>query len=295
MNSFIILLLMLVMVYFIRKNITLGKRNKKIKAYSVCAKALYKQDENALMIIDEYMGKEVDPLFVNKARIIKAVVELQRGLDPKPTLELFDLKQIAYNAKGAFSAQQVKFNSDSFAWMIVFMIEAYFKDEAEYAEIVYEKMESISELNNDLAFNIAKAIKSLYEDNNNEEATSFLRELTLGNYSNYVYDKYLIGVYKYLAVVALKITNAEMNEQDEIDLKEFVRFNIGTVVMKDLGIYDTYAPKVEELDEETTEETNESVETIEEETEKPEMVVEATTSEIEDDAEEDTDDAVDGE
>ena len=260
MNSLIILLLIVFLIYMINKNRILMKRVRKVKAYGVCAQAIFARDENALMVINNYMETEDSVEFLNKARILKAVVELERELDPTSTLDLFDLKEIILKDGKNFDKNKVKLNSDTFVWMLVLMLRAHVKELDQVVEQVYEANTKYNEyLSNELAYVLMNVVYRLIKHEESEEDLEILQNIQEGAYENYDYDKNVIGVYKYLSVAVLAYMEHELDEQDILDLKTFTKLKIGHIVMDDLGLYETYHE--EEIIEEPVAEISDNGET----------------------------------
>ena len=95
-----------------------------------------------------------------------------------------------------------------------------------------------------------KVFKATYESllEKGFEGIDFLKDLLAGNYSNYSYDKQLIGVYKKMAAAILVYTGEPLSEGDDALLKDFVYTQVGNRFMKDLSIIDKYlqeTPKIE--------------------------------------------------
>ncbi len=264
MNSLVILLLLVFLIYMINKNRILMKRVRKVKAYGVCAQAIFNRDENALMTINNYMETEDSVEFLNKARILKAVVEIERGLDPTETLDLFDMQEIILKDGKNIDKNKVKFNSDTFVWMFVLMLRAHVKELDDVVEKVYAANTKYEEyLSNELAFVLLNIVYRMLKHQETEEDLEILEGIQEGDYEKYSYDKNVIGIYKYLSVAVRAYMGRELDEQDIADLKTFTTLKVGHIIMEDLGLYESYHEETPVEETASTEELTEKAETCE--------------------------------
>ena len=247
----IIVIVGLLFIYLtMRKNGALIKRSKQARNYIACTNAIFANDEDVLGVINNYIASEQVEEFINKARILKAYVELEQEIDPSSTLKDIDLHDLVYT-NNKIDAKKFMYNSDTYVWAVMTYVRAYAKNDEATMQKLYDILnKEYDVINGDLCIhvfnNIAKALSE-----KDEEAISFLKRVQEGEYAQYIYDKQIIGFYKYLSLTTLAYLGEPLSEEALEDMHTFADMKVGKFVMKDLGIYDTYyVPEVEDAEEE---------------------------------------------
>lgn len=203
---------------------------------------ILKNKENASEDLKEYLNVETDEKLKNKTRIVKIYDDLNNDADAMGVVEELDVKAIFGEQ---VSLETLTTNSDMFVWLNLALAKAKNKGNYDVIKKLYEKFEAYGEkLSNNVEYKVFKTNYNCLVDNNDDLA--FLKDLLDGNYSNYSYDKQLIGVYKSMAAALLAYKNVELNEDNEILLKGFSNSQVGNRFLSDLGIIDRYFEKEED-------------------------------------------------
>lgn len=235
--------------YISVKNITLIKRYKHNKKYIACYQNVFHEKENCKDDLDLYIESEKSDEYKNKAKIIKLYYELNNGLDFKDTINDIDFKAIYYS-KGVVDKNQLKYNSDSIIFMMMCFAKAYEVNSKDAIELFCKKTEEYKELEIALEYNellaLAKALT-----NTDDKGSAFLRNILDGAYTEFLYDKNMIGLYKRIAASTLIFNMEEVDEYFRNDLHSFANTFVGEHFLKSLGLFDIY--KVEEPQQEVAE------------------------------------------
>ncbi|MBQ1477613.1 MAG: hypothetical protein IIZ33_05665 [Erysipelotrichaceae bacterium] len=275
MNAFIYIILFAMVIMMSLKNFKMMGRYKHNKDYIAAYQGLLKGEDGNYQAICDYIGKEEAAEFQNKGRILKLFYDLDYGT-AEETLEKLDLHDF-YFKKDRFDPENANMNADSALWMMLDMAKA-----ARLGNFAFnDRLMEIYDRNKDVLENYLEyhLLHSCHDIVNKKEGrdTKFLTDLLKGEYE-YRYDKQMIGLYKRFAEALLAYEDDGLLGEYEVeDLPRFAGSLIGAGFMKELGIYDTWAPK-EDREEETAEDTAEEV--TEEAEETAEEAVEDKTEEI---------------
>lgn len=226
------------LVFICYKNITLIQRYKHNKDYIESYKEVLNDSENAHNIISNYIDSEKSLEYKNRAMIIKLYCELNKNLDYTKTLNDIELRPI-YFVKNKYDNKLVNLNADSFVFIILSMAKAYSCDKDDVIRILKEKIEGIKELESRLEYQEVIAFANVLIK---EDGVDFFKGLLDGNYTSYVYEKNLIGLYKRIASSTLAFKNINIDEYYINDLHKFSKSKIGESLLKGLGIYEKYKP-----------------------------------------------------
>lgn len=244
MDKLLFVIMIGMFIFILVKNFSLLKRYKQNKEYVDSYQAVLHNDENCYERINSFVEQEKTNEFKNKGRIIKLYCELNNDLDYQKTLDELNIRDIYY-AKGKLDANQVKFNSDSFIFIMIVLAKAYSKNKNDVIDSLVNKVSELTELDNRLEYKeiieFGNALKAV-EDKGN----GFMHNLLDGQYTEYVYDKNLIGLYKRIASSTLAFNNEEFDDFFRGDLHSFAKSMIGESILRSLGIYETYKP-IEEV------------------------------------------------
>lgn len=251
---FIVMTGILVFVFF--KNISLFKRYKQNKSYIDCYQAVLYGKEDGYNLITEYIEKEKSEEYKNKARIIKLISELENGLDYSKTTEDLDIKSLFYK-KGSPDKTLLRLNSDSFVFIMMVIIKAYKKNKFELIEKIIDKVNVLPELEGRLEYQEIKALANVLTNKEYKDFSLFY-SLLEGTYTQYSYDKNMIGLYKRIASSTLEKNKETFDEYFKNDLYSFAKSMIGKNILIDYDLYETYKPveETEKVEETTTEEGN---------------------------------------
>lgn len=245
MDILMFVVLLGIFIFICIKNFSLFKRYSKNKKYiDLYKKALY-NEENSHDLVLNYLENEKSEEFKNKVRIIQIYNELENGMDVANTLNDINLKPIFYK-NNKYDNELVKLNSDAFVFMILDIAKAYELNKLDVADTIINKLNEYKELEQRVEyltlFSVYKAVKK--ED---DCGNGFMKSLHDGTYTDYIYDKSMIGLYKRSASTILAFNNEEFDEFFKNDLYAFAKTFIGERLLKSLGLYETYKP-VEETE-----------------------------------------------
>lgn len=262
MDKLLFVIMIGLLIFISMKNISVIKRYKQNKSYIECYQNVLHGNENADQALDDYIEKEKSIEFINKAKIIKLYSLVRSGSEYENTLNEINLKDIFYR-KDKVDIQLTKLNSDAFIFIMLVMVKAYEVNNIEVIDKLVEKLNETSELQEQLEYQEILAFANALtkkEDN----GSKIMHSLLDGTYTEYRYEKNMIGLYKRVASTTLAFNNEEFDEYFKQDLHKFAQNFIGEIFLKGLGLYETYKPEeVEETKEEVVEEIKE--ENIEEE------------------------------
>ena len=244
---FFIALLCLI-AYVGYRNFELFKRYRHNKQYIDCYRTMLNDDEDAYEKVNAFIDKESNLEYKNKGLILRLFIEIGKGLDYRQTLEELDLKEIFYK-KGKYSKQLVALNSDIFIWYYLDMARARRFSRFDVLDKLNDKLFGLNELEVRVEFQLAKAICNALREKE-DAGVEFLSGLLEGNYTQYVYEKNLIGLYKRFSASTLAYSGEPMEDYYKNDLHSFAGTLIGKNYMSELEIFDKYPPVEEKKEEE---------------------------------------------
>ncbi len=263
MGTVLYVIIIVLLVSTSIKNFALFKRYKHNKEYIECYKDLLKNNENALERINNYIENENSNEFKNKGRILKLYQELISDLDYSTTLNELNVKDIFYDKNGNLKKDLINFNSDSFLFIMLVLSKAHQMKKDELIESLTNKVLEVKGLEDHLEVKEIVALNNALLSKDDKGVALFNSFLD-GSYTENIYDKNMIGLFKRIAISTLAYLNEPFDEFFIDDIKEFVKTLIGKEYTSNLGIYDKY--HVEEVSEEPVEEiTEEKVEEVKEE------------------------------
>ena len=230
------------MVYVFIKNLKMFKRYKQNRDYIEAYEDVLHNKENCYERINDYIEKEKSLEYKNKARIIKLYAELNRSLDYKNTLNEINLHDLFNNKNGRFDLKLMKFDSDCFVFIMIDMFKAYSLNKMDVVNNLYNKVKELNEIDNYIEY---QEVSNLYKALSKKEdcGNKFMHDLVDGNYTNYMYDKNLIILYKRIACAILVFNNEVVDEYFNEDLKKFTKMSVGSIIMEALKLKDKYLEK----------------------------------------------------
>lgn len=256
MDSMLFIVLLMILLFVGTKNITLIKRFKQNKKYIDCYEAILNDKEDAYDHVNEFIQTEKTQEFKNKGKVLKLYYEMWKDIDYKSTLEDIDLKSI-FCKKDKIDNNLVNLNSDTFVFIILAMGKANVKNNSEVIDTLVDKLNEISGLEQHLEYQeIIAYTKAL--QNKDDKGNAIMNSLLDGTYTEYIYEKNMIGLYKRIAAAILDYNEQPFDEFFKEDLYNFAKSIIGESILKDLGLYEKYK-LVEEAKEEEPEEVIEEV------------------------------------
>ncbi|MBP5279076.1 MAG: hypothetical protein J6Z03_01210 [Erysipelotrichaceae bacterium] len=248
--------LLCLIAYVGYRNFELLRRYRHNKQYIDCYRAMLNNDEDAYEKVNTFIENENSLEYRNKGLILRLFIELGRSLDYRQTLEELDLKEIFYK-KGKYSKQLVTLNSDIFIWYYLDMARARRFSRFDVLDKLNDKLFGLNELEVRVEFQLAKAICNALREKE-DAGVEFLNGLLEGSYTQYAYEKNLIGLYKRFSASTLAYSGEPMEEYYKNDLHAFAETLIGRNYMSELEIYEKYPPlKKEEETSQDVLETNE--------------------------------------
>ena len=254
MDKLLFVIMIGMFIFILVKNLSLLKRYKQNKEYVESYQDILHNKENCYERICAFIEKEKTNEYKNKANIIKLFCELNNDLDYRKTIEDLDIKAIYYS-KGKIDKNSLKFNSDSFIFIMLVLAKAYEKGKNDVIETIVNKVCELTELENRLEhkeiIELANALNKV-----EDKGSAFMHSLLDGTYTEYAYDKNMIGIYKRIASSTLAFNLEQFDDYFKNDLHNFAKSMIGENFLKSLGIYELYQPIEEEVVEEDKQEEN---------------------------------------
>ena len=249
MESLIFLVLIVVLVFMIFQNIKLFKRSKHIKDYVTCSDAIFDEAKDSVEIISSYIEREQDHEFKEKGRVILLYALMDAKMDAGAEASKLEIKDMIIGKKGNFDPQKFEYNSDSFFWIVVDLIKAHVNQDEAVIKALNELIAKYEDMiGQDLVIKLFHEVDQIMSGS--KEDYGFLKDLWNGNYpAGSTYDKRLVGFYKYIAISIIAYKGDVLAEEMVADLQNFANMKAGRVVMKDLGILDTYLIKDEDDEE----------------------------------------------
>lgn len=243
MDSLLFVVMFVLIIFIGIKNVSLIKRYRQNKEYIEVYQKTLMNEEDAYDAINKYIENEKSNEFKNKARLIKIYCCLNSNIDYSDALNELDLKAIFYK-KGSVDNSLVRLNTDSFIFMMLSFSKAYANKDTKVIEDLDNKLKELSGLDNQLEYKETIDMAEVLLNKSND--MSFFNSLLEGTYSSYVYEKKLIGLFKRIASTMLAFKNQQFDEYFRNDLHSFAKSKIGENLLKNLGLYETYKPIVEE-------------------------------------------------
>ncbi len=271
MNTILLLVLIVLTILMSMNNIKRLKQYRKDKTYIDIYTKILRDTDGAYDELVNYIGSENDTCLKTKSELIKLYEDIKDDKDLSEFDEIDFVKDIFYDGE-VFSKDRVTLNSEVFIWFILILSRARNLSMMDVMDNLYNKVSKYEEnLNTYIEYQVFKASYNVLLEKN-EDGVSFLKKLLNGEYTEYTYDKNLIGIYKKIAACLLCYAGEIVEESDEDLIKDFTTTLIGNRFTKDLGIYEKYSPMVEdeknaeETAEEPAKELEETSESVKEET-----------------------------
>ena len=161
------------------------------------------------------------------------------GTNPINAIDEIDFTK-AFGQEYGISVEEISQNSDVFIWLVMNMTKAKSMSLIDVMDKLYEKVTVFEEnFNKTVEYNIFKASYELILEKS-YDSKEFLFDLLEGNYTDYAYDKQLIGVFKKMAASLLDYSGEELSEEYEVLLKDFAVTQVGNKMLKNLGTIDKF-------------------------------------------------------
>lgn len=240
MDLYLIVLAIILFAMTIKNIITIRK-SANAKEYTHIYQSFLRDEEDVESKLEAYLNKEKSLEFINKARILKVYLDIEKGYDAVASCNSIDFKEIMF-AKDKFSDEMYVNNADSNAWLILNIVKANKENKQDVADTLINRINEYEQyLNKYVEYNTLTSIyKCLY--NIDDEGVEFLRKLLNGEYAGYSYNKKMVGLFKKLAATILIYKGETLSEDDVLLVKDFANNYIGRKIMTDLSIYDQYKP-----------------------------------------------------
>lgn len=266
MNSFLLLIMTVIVIMMLVSNFRKIKNVRKDARYVDAYMRILRDEEGSHENLDNYIGEEVNPELINKSLIVKVYTDLLDRRNAGETVERINFDEV-FGVDGNYVSEKVSRNSDTFVWLLLDLFKANELNNEGLLDALYEKV-SKYEMERQVEYLVFKAAYEIFK-NKEDKDLSFLNKLLQGDYVGYAYDKQLVGVFKKISAALLVYANAEINQEDEVMLKDFSGTQVGNRILRSLSLLDRY--RVEETKEENKEE---EVPQIEEENKEEENKVE---------------------
>lgn len=214
---------------------------RKDKTYIDIYTKILKKQEGAYEELVNYISSETDICLKAKSNLIKIYEDLDKDSDTVLNeIDKCDFMHDIFFEKDVFSKDRVLLNSEIFIWLTLILSRARKQTMIDVMNKVYEKVDIYKQdLNEFVEYQVFNSTYLALLDKG-IEAISFLKTLLNGEYSDYKYDKNLIGIFKKVAASLLVYTGEPIDESDEELISEFTTTLIGSAFTLDLEIYDKY-------------------------------------------------------
>ena len=237
---FLVVLIVLTVVMSINNFKKVGQYRKD-KTYIDIYTKILKNEDNAYDELVSYIGGESDACLKAKSNLIKIYEDLDKNSDlVLSEIEESNFMHDIFFEKDTFSKDRVLLNSEVFIWLVLILSKARKQSMVDVMNKLNEKVGAYeNELNDFVEYQVYKsAYMTLLEKG--VEGINFLKTLLNGEYSNYKYDKNLIGIFKKVAASLLAYADEPLEEGDESLISDFTTTLIGHRFTTDLEIYDKY-------------------------------------------------------
>lgn len=243
MDKLLFIIMTIMLCYIVYKNITIIARYKHNKGYVKLYQEALKNDENAISHINEYIDNEKSQEYKNKARIIRLICLISNNApEYENAIKELDLHYIFYK-NNKVNDNLIKLNSDSFIFIILALAKAYENYRLNIIDDIKSKIMELDGLKNRLEYNEILAFIDAISFRN-DKGNKFMHSLLDGSYSEYTYDKNLIGLYKRIASSTLTFSNEDIDEYFKNDLYSFAKTLIGESLLKSLRLYEIYKESI---------------------------------------------------
>lgn len=256
---FLVVLIVLTVMMSINNFKKVGQYRKD-KTYIDIYTKILKNEDNAYDELVGYINNETDICLKAKSNLIKIYEDLDKNSDlVLQEIDDCNFMHDVFFEKDAFSKDRVLTNSEVFIWLILILSKAR---KQSMVDVMNKLNEKVRVYENELSeFVEYKTYESAYTTllEKGIDGIKFLKTLLNGEYSNYKYDKNLIGIFKKIAASLLAYSGEPLEEGDELLISDFATTLIGNRFTSDLEIYDKYH-KEEATDDSTTKEEIENKE-----------------------------------
>ena len=237
---FLVVLIVLTVVMSINNFKKVGQYRKD-KTYIDIYTKILKNEDNAYDELVSYIDGESDACLKAKSNLIKIYEDLDKNSDlVLSEIEESNFMHDIFFEKDVFSKDRVLLNSEVFIWLVLILSKARKQSMVDVMNKLNEKVSAYeNELSDFVEYQVYKsAYMTLLEKG--VEGINFLKTLLNGEYSNYKYDKNLIGIFKKVAASLLAYADEPLEEGDESLISDFTTTLIGHRFTTDLEIYDKY-------------------------------------------------------
>jgi len=238
MEYMFLILLVLVLAYVLYRNFDLFSKFKNNKVYIECYKKMLNKEDDALQSIDEYINNSKKEESKNKGRILRLYHLLDNNNDYIDSLNDIDIKPI-FCKNDKFNKDQFKLNTDVFVWLYMLLAKARSLSKFDIINELYVKLASVPGIEEYVEYQLFKAIYNAVLEKEDGGVT-FLTDMLEGKYTDYLYDKNMIGMFKRFAASTLAYCGEPVDDYYQEDIPKFAATTIGKTYLKDLGIYDKY-------------------------------------------------------
>ena len=240
MEYIFIVLLLLILAYIVYRNFGLFSKFRNNKEYINCYQKMLDRDADAYDSILTYIQESKKDEFKNKGRILQVYSLLDENKEYKDALNELDIKPIFCN-KDKLDKNKFSLNTDVFVWLYMLLAKARSLSKFDIINELYVKLTSIPSIEEHVEYQLFKAIYNALLEKE-DGGVKFLNDMLEGRFTDYVYDKTLIGMFKRFAASTLAYCGEPLEEYYQEDLPKFAASAVGRTYLKDLGIYDKYLP-----------------------------------------------------
>ena len=193
------------------------------------------KSENAKEELDKYISENKVAHLNAKALIVRIYNSLMIDEDYSEDVASLNFGDL-FMVNKQFNKDLFILNCDIFIWLSLIYTLAYQKDKKDLVKALDDKVREYRDvLNNYVEYHLYLGYMQAL-DNQKEGDYTFLKDLINGEYSSYLYEKRLIGLYKREASLFLYLNDDLDDEFWKQDLKHFYETKIGKHLIENLTI-----------------------------------------------------------
>ena len=228
-----IILLIVMTINNARRLKSFGNERGFVEVYS----KVLDSSENAKEELDKFIAENKIVNLNAKALIVRIYNSLMINEDYSEDLKNLNFGDLFMN-NSQYNKELFTLNCDAFIWLSLIYSLAYQKDKKDLVKALNEKVQEYQNvLNKNLEYHLYLGYYKALEKEKDGDYT-FLKDLINGEYSSYVYEKRLIGLYKREAALFLFLNDDLDDEFWKQDLKHFYETKIGKHLIKNLKLED---------------------------------------------------------
>ena len=233
-------LCIIVFIYMTYKNILMIRDNKKTRNYTKLYREMLAKEKDVYQKTQESIAKEKEPIMVSRYACLALSMEMEKGMEYRPTLHQIDLKRMFYY-NGKMNQQSISGYTDTFLWLSCALAHAHRNKDKKAMDAVMSLFDNIKdELQDRLEY---KYLEAEYNAFTGKGDHSLIDDMIEENYGSLKHDKNFVTTYKRCAEVIKDGIGEEINFDISDSIGEFAKLSIGEYFLKAVGNYSKYEPE----------------------------------------------------